>query len=401
MEHIINKKEINIIMITYFFPPSYAGGTIQALELAKGLRKYHINSIFIGANIYNAKPYEIYEGFEVFRIKSTPNSRISYLNYALQICWILFRERTKFQLVLMHSRKPFWFIIVFFSKILRKPILTTLTLIGNDDPISLLQKSFLWRVEARTMKYVDKIICKSSAIKKRCLKAGIPDYKLHKIPNGTNTKVFFPVHTHWSLMLRKSLCLSEDQFIVVFIGSVSPRKGCDILFDAWDEVQRNNPKSQLLVIGPYETILNDYNNLEWAEKLQSLVNNEMENRILFLGHVPHSKVALYLQAADCFVLPSKSEGLPNALLEAMATGLPVITSNIPGVTTDIVQNMHDGIILKSNNFNYLALEIERVIRDRELRYKLSQNALEKISRYYSIDIIAKKHADLYYTFIKK
>jgi glycosyltransferase involved in cell wall biosynthesis len=397
-----NGRCIRVLMLSFLFPPTFAGGTKQALELSKALRAKKVECLFMGANFQNAKAFEIFEGSPVYRLKTASSTRLKYLVYSLKVCCKLFILQKRVDLVFLHSLRPFSLFSVILAKLLRKPVLITLTLIGNDDPESLSRKSFLWRVEAKSLRVADKIICKSSAIKDICLKRGLREQKLVSIPNGVNVEQFKPIADRQEKSaIRKRLGLLESAFVVTFVGRVSPRKGCDILFDAWEALYKKYPQLTLLLLGPYEKSVNAEYDERFEQRLSELVENARERNIKFLGSIPHAQIAQYLRLSDCFVFPSRREGLPNAVLEAMASGLPTICMRIPGITDDIIESGIDGIILDNYDSHELALAIEAIVNDSELAKSLSSNAVRKIRERFSIDFVATKHKELYRSLIDK
>src|SRR4051812_30958680 len=171
----LDAAALKVAMVTYQFPPMFAGGARHALELARALKAHGIESFFIGANLTRSPARETFEGFPLFRFAPRGPGRIRYLTYALQVCRKLFAERDSFDVLHLHSIRPFYFLIVGLAKALKKPIVLSPTLIGHDDPMSLKEKPFLWQVEGKLYPSYDKIICKSTAMRESCAQAGIPD----------------------------------------------------------------------------------------------------------------------------------------------------------------------------------------------------------------------------------
>jgi glycosyltransferase involved in cell wall biosynthesis len=384
-------------MVTYQFPPMFAGGARHALELAKALRRRGVESFFIGANLKNAPGCEHYEGFPVFRFTPRGPGRIRYLTYALQTCQKLFAEKNSLDIIHLHSIRPFYFLILALAKLLRKPIVLCPTLIGHDDPMSLKKKPFLWQVEGKLYRFYEKIICKSTAMRESCRSAGIPDSFVTSItgavPCADANSPFQPARDPAEVRReREALHLPPDSFIVTFVGHIQERKGCDLLFDAWEKLLKENSfAAHLMLVGPY----NPNGEGGFAAKLRAVVKTAAEKRILFIGQVNYTEVPRYLRASDCFVFPSKRESLGKAVIEAMACGVPAICTRIPGVTEDIIDDGVDGIILDQRDAAELARTVLRLHDDAGLRQKLSANAIRKVRDKFSIAVVARKHLELY------
>ena len=102
--------------------------------------------------------------------------------------------------------------------------------------------------------------------------------------------------------------------------------------------------------------------------------------VLFVGQVPNSKISEYMFASDIFVLPSLSEGLPVTILEALAAGLPIVTTNVRGLP-EIVKNGENGFTVDPQNPTQLAERIMFLLSNNELRQKISANNVIKAKEY--------------------
>jgi len=389
-------------MLTFIFPPSFAGGTRQAFELAKGLRQQGVNSIFLGANLRQALPHEQLEGFPVYRFATAQGARLQYLVYALRVCRFLLQQRQSYELVLLHSTRPFNFLVLALLKLLGKRALLSLTLIGNDDPRSLRQKSFLWKIEGRMLKYFDRVVCKSSALHQICVTEKIPTAKLAAIPNGADLQKFRPARArHEKEALRREFDLPPEAFVLAFTGRLSTRKGSDLLLDAWEQVRPLVPDGLLLLLGPYQGNASSGTETEhFREQLRCALAEQHARCLRFTGELDHARLALYLRSSDAFVFPSQREGLPNSVIEAMASGLPVICSEIPGVTTDLVKHGVTGLILKSREASDLAGLILQFYRNRRRCIRLGAQAAKTAQNRFSIEVVARQHATLYRELLK-
>ncbi len=381
-------------MILTLFPPVHGGAGKQALTLAKALRREGIDCEFISINWVNSPKFEYVEGFPVTRFKTVKPVRRHYLFFSLQIVLRLIKEKANYDIVHFHSIWPFSFLAFSVCKLLKKPVIVKLTSFGFDDPQSLKKNSFLWSIEGNLLKYADRVICMSTALKRSCTSARIPPSRLSLIPNGVDITTFTPISSEGKNRLRQSLKLPADAIIVSFIGRIRLGKGCDLLFDAWDEVVKKHSNTTLLMIGPYETKGSVTKKQKMFDlRLKKIIENSSSKNIIFLGQ-QHS-VADYLKASDIFVFPSRAEGFGTAVVEAMACGLPVIALRIKGVTEDIIEHGKDGIIVEKPDARYLTTEIMHLMDDIQLRKQLSENAIRKVRTQFSINSLAKQYRNLY------
>ena len=226
---------------------------------------------------------------------------------------------------------------------------------SNNVFVKLIQR---WKVKY-VLKQYNHIIVQSNALK-QIIEDTNPDSNISVIPNGVDTEKFSPVKNQAEkAQLRDSLGLPTVATIITLVGAVHPRKGTDLLIEAWSQLIKDYPKLNLLLIGPrYDQSRTEL--LEFKKKIERLIaqSNKSEN-IHFVGQ--SDKVDSYLKASDMFVFPSKREGMPNAVLEAMASGVPVVLTPFVGLSEELgVVDQHylladrSGCSLKENILQLLS-----------------------------------------------
>lgn len=172
--------------------------------------------------------------------------------------------------------------------------------------------------------------------------------KIEVFPNAINQSVFYHMDKREA---RNKLGFSQDSFIVAFVGYFIDRKGTLRLSEALSGLQ--GVKSIFIGSGEQEPNCDG---------------------ILFKGRLPHNEIVTYLNAADVFVLPTLAEGCCNAIVEAMACGLPIISSDLP--FNDDILNEGNSIRVDPMNVEQIQNAIYRLWKDKELRTKLSGGALQ-------------------------
>ena len=215
--------------------------------------------------------------------------------------------------------------------------------------------------------YVSGVICVSSKNRDESIALGLTTAeKCAVFPNAVNAALFKKLDKK---QCREQLNLPQDAFIIVFVGWFIERKGPQRVAEAIKQIQGEPVYSLFIGKGEQEPVCDN---------------------ILFKGALPHDKVPLYLNAADVFVLPTLHEGCCNAVVEAMACGLPVVSSNLP-FNWDVLDETNS-IMVDPNSIDKLADAI-RALRDDSLkRSLLAEGALKKAASL-SIDKRAKSIMD--------
>ncbi|MFH0726843.1 MAG: glycosyltransferase family 4 protein [Pseudomonadota bacterium] len=239
------------------------------------------------------------------------------------------------------------------------------------------------------LNHITGYIAISEAIKVNLSKIGVLEHKIFCIPNGVDTEVFKPVNPEQKAVLRKQHNL-KNRFTVIFVGGISSRKQPLMLIKAFKRViAAIEADIQLILLGP------DRDGSTLIEINKWIYENSIQD---FVSHVEHSDIPqIYYQMADIFCLPSKSEGMSNALLEAMSSGLPSIVTAISG-SRDLIQNTECGIIVE--NERDISNAIQFYFNNYAIAEQHSKNARTLILNKYASSIVLKQHLELFSIFKK-
>jgi glycosyltransferase involved in cell wall biosynthesis len=198
--------------------------------------------------------------------------------------------------------------------------------------------------------------------------------KVVVIPNGVDLKMFSSSNDRVFL---------EGDPSILYVGHLSGLKGVDILIHAVAKLRFEFPKIKLHLVGNGN-----------AARFAALSKDEgIEKSVIFHSWTKPSMIPSYYKSADICVFPSRHEGFGIVILEAMASGVPVIASDIPSFR-EIISNGFDGRLFKSQDIDALTKEVAALYRDPNLGKELAHNAFEKVTKY-SWDRIAEKYLSLY------
>lgn len=209
----------------------------------------------------------------------------------------------------------------------------------------------------------------------------LPENKFTIMPNGMNTKLFSPKIDRRAK--RASLKFSSDSIIITCVARLRIGKGHDTLLEAFEKIFKEHPAINLLLVGDGE---------REGELRNKIKNYSSKNNIHFLGN--RNDIPEILAISDIFVLPTEAEGMSNAIMEAMAAGLPIITTDIPE-NRDVIENKKTGLLLPVGNTDSLAKNIISLISDHKLRVSLGQLAQEKAREEFDIQKIVLRFTDFY------
>lgn len=371
-------------MITNQFPPDYGGGARQAFFLSKRLIRKGIDVEVVTRKL-NPKGYFEYEGFlKVHRLSPVMGKKINDKFFYFNLFFWLLRHARKFDVFHGHSLSENSLIATLVAKITNRPVILKMTLLGRDDPLSL-QKTRKGRFNIKIFSLAEALISISSELTELYLKSELDPDKLLEIPNGVDLDIFKPTEV--------SRIINND-IRVLFCGTISPRKGVDTLIRAWSIVQKEFKNAKLIIVGPvWRTLKKELLDLKNAflGDIIGIVKQERLN-VEFTGLV--NNVESYYSSSTLFVLPTKREGLPNSLLEAMASGLPVVVGDIQGIR-DVVKDRHDGLITSNDDPGVLATSIIKCLQCRSLREKLGQAARKTVELNFNLDIISDRYIEIY------
>ena len=385
----VNQKRI--CMVVYTMPPFYSGAGAQALRLAKKLREKGVPISMLTAKHARIEGEVFIEGIKVYRLSVFGCRKIKPLIFALAASLFLLRNHRTYDIVHLHG--AYWRIvpIILVTKFLKKKIIVKMTQLGTDDPMTIRRRK-LGALLLKALSLANAIISISPGLSDSYRQSFLPLDKLVEIPNGINTNEFRPLSEAMRRELKSYLQLPADDQIVTFVGNISQRKGVDLLIEAWRNVIAKRPHLRLLLIGPLGDKYSGVSN-SFAEDLFDRVRRYgLSDKVSFLGY--RDNVKQYLQVSDLFVLPSRLEGLPNALLEAMACGVACVATDITPIS-DIITDGINGLTFPKDDVSKLSQVILALIDDLERAQKLGEEARKTILGKFSLDKVACRYVKLY------
>lgn len=249
-----------------------------------------------------------------------------------------------------------------------------------NEPLPAWQRNLYIFLEKFTAQFKDKIICVSDYDRQIALEYHIaPENKLITINNGINRFNLNFLTRKQSIEFFESRIKNYElrdgkHFLIGCVANLYPTKGLKYLIKA---AQHISESYILFIIGDGP----ERKNLE-----SRIMNYELKDKIFLLGNLPDAYQ--YLKAFDIFVLPSVKEGFPYVILEAMAAGLPIISTNVGGIP-EVIKNDENGLIAPPKNSLALAKRINYLLKNQSLAKKLGKENL-KLIKDFSLEKMVKE-----------
>lgn len=202
------------------------------------------------------------------------------------------------------------------------------------------------------------------------------DREIHVIPNGIDTGCFKPMERNEVLAEALLEVESRRSKVIGFVGELREKKGLATLLAGYAQLAKKMPLS-LLIIGE----IREGEDKKLFEEFRS-ANPQLP--ITVTGHVPHNDLPAYYSLMDVFVHPSLRDGMPNAVLEAMACGKPVIATPVGGVL-DVIEDGVNGFFVNVNDADALAEKIAEVLNQPEKRKAVGRYARETVLSQFTLE----------------
>lgn len=219
-----------------------------------------------------------------------------------------------------------------------------------------------------------------------------PEQKIHIIPPGVNTSLFKPMDKQ---IAKKKIHAPLEGKMLLFVGRIEPLKGLDMLMYALKVLKTKDPNLHvcLWIVGGD---ISQKPHL-WSRQLILLKNLmhllHISMMVKFIGQQPQSMLPYYYNAAEMVIMPSHYESFGIVTLEAMACGVPVITTNVAGVS-NLIDVKHASLITTVNNPLLLASQIKYLLINNKKHTQMSEDLYKKAQEY-KWEIIGEKIIKIY------
>jgi len=367
-----------IIMVAGQFWPLVGGAEIQCQRLASELTRigYDVR-VLTGRHQAEIPKQETIDGVPVVRFGMLRVNKLRNLSVLLALAWALWRLRSSYDIIHAHQALRHAAVASFIGRLLRKPVLVKASSGGGgSDIIRMKQRVYgdwfslfdplLWRL----ILWCNIAIAVSTEARDELIEAGFGAGRVFNIPNGV------PL----SCAAHDTPAESDTKLVnVLCVAGLRPIKGIDVLLQSAAQAD-----------GLHINILGDGYQLRELTALKDKLG--LRETVTFHGQ--RADVDLFLSRAEIYVCPSRAEGMSNALLEAMACGLPCIATAVEG-NRDAIQNGVNGLLVDPEDAGALADALNKLSTDKGLRKTLGEQARKTVKDRYDINTTAMSIGELY------
>ena len=380
------------MLITGAYFPEMSSGGLQSQAAARALHG-RMDIVVLTTSTDPALPaHDIVEGVPVSRICVDVESRWSLVMATLRMTTELLRllPRVNFAHIQGYSTKNI--LVSVLAKLFARPVILHLQTAKHDEPETVkTQGRLAWWAYSTA----DLYLSVSPGLTARYLAAGLPADRIREIPNGVDATRFSPASAEERSALRRRLNLPLERSLILFVGVISPDKQPHVLLDAWLRLQSDPALASTLVfVGATDPTLFELGGRLIDQLRGTVAASGFADRVVFVP--PTNQVQDYFRAADMYAMPSLREGLPIALLEAMACGLACVASRLPGSTDTMIEPGVNGLLVPPGDVAAFADGLARLLSNPDEAARLGAAARLTVESRYTMERVADMWLDAYH-----
>lgn len=382
---------IRVLMVTGAYYPEISSSGVQCRDMARLLAGRAEVRVLTTAVDPRLPRHDSVDGVPVTRIRVDVRSGASKVRAFRRMFLDLMTLVRSSDVVHLHGYSTKNVLVTAIAKLFRKPIVLSLHTSGFDEPEAIARHGSLamWAFMSANL-----YMSVSRGLVDTYLAYGMPPDRILEVPNGIDLDRFSPATPADRRALRDRLRIPDGRPVVIFVGFFSRDKQPRVLFDAWLQLHRTKQADTTLVfVGATKSAYFEVDDRIGERMRHDAEQAGLSDRLVFAGAIHH--VEDYFRAADLFVLPSRREGLPVALMEAMACGLPSVASRLPGSTETIIDDGANGLLVPPGDHEAMAAAMASVLGDAQLASALSSAARATVERRFANADIADRWLDAY------
>ncbi|MCL7389959.1 MAG: glycosyltransferase family 4 protein [Thaumarchaeota archaeon] len=319
--------------------------------------------------------------FKVYRAWTIRIPKLYGLSKILSYCYAVFKFRKSVDVIYVRTFSPPETTALWLGKkVFGKKTILLLPSTWFFEPPSLKNRIYKW-ILAKAVYAADLIILYTPLMLPEIEKnfPKIMKEKIKYLHNGVNTERFTPGEPDIDIV-KRYISSEKLEKLLLYVGRISRKKGVIDLVKSFSKIVEKEPDTILALAGREE---------KWyADEVRRVIKElRIEDNIVFLGPVPNKDVIHLMRACSLFVYSSiGGEGIPRAILEAMACGKPVVATRVSGIP-EAVRDGETGYIVEVGDYEVFSDRVLRILRDKGLRERMSMNARALIEREFNYEKI--------------
>jgi len=379
---------MNVLMVSPQFRPLVGGYERAAERLSKGLTSRGHKVMVLAERRFPSWPRrERDEGIEIHRWWCWYRRRLHQASSLFGFLVLLLRHGHRFDVWHVHQYGPHAALAITIGALCRTPVVLKLTNTRAQGISAAISHGWIAPLVVALHKRARATVVLSQAMFQEAVAFGVPPRSVHLLGNGIDTNLFAPPTATKRSTLRAQLGVGDGP-CAMFVGRLSAEKKVSVLLRAWSlAVPRLTNQWRLHIIG---------DGPEHERLVAEAQGFGVSESVVFHGH--QECVSDWFAVADLFLQSSDNEGLSNTMLEALATGVPVVCTHVSG-TEECVREPDTGLVVPVGDAVRLANAIVELANDDARRAQMSQRAVTFVRERYSIDRVCQLHEALYRSLI--
>ncbi|HOY09595.1 MAG TPA: glycosyltransferase family 4 protein [Candidatus Omnitrophota bacterium] len=332
-------------------------------------------------------------GFPVFRVGMPGRSIWATASYILELFIFALKKRKTFDIIHTHGAAALGAVGRVMAVLSGKK---NVAKVSSSLRIPQLQKKPWGGIVLKIFSRSAAITGLSEQIRQQLLEIGTPPDRIKKLYNGVDTERFKPLTGEEKGQLRKRFNFSPADLIFLYTGRLVEGKGLEDIIAVWPDILSMHPGAKLILVGSGKCGGTGYRKDSVEEKLKKNVSDKRLPNVFFAGDQEHPE--LYYQIADIFIFLSRSEGVSNVLLEAMASGLCIVASDIGG-NRELITHNQDGILVHEGDYKTLYKIIFLISHDEKQQHTLGSQARWRAKELFDLSRVAKSYYQIYLSLV--
>jgi len=370
-----------VMLVNEFAPLPVGGAERQAERLSAYLSGRGWPVWVLTRGVPGLPASETVHGFTIIRPRAWGPGKLGTVSFVFGALFELVRRRKDYSILHAHLAFGAAFAAVLAARLLGKRVLVKLGNSGEFGDIRVSQKSWRGRLRlAAFRKWADTVIVLDEVMQAEALDAGFAPQQVRRINNGIDARMFSDAQMPADAKAALGL---NGKVVVLSVGRLAAQKSLPVLFESFAKALPGFSELRLLLVGdgPERTALEAL-----ADSLK------IKGQVTFAGN--QADVRPYLQAADIFALPSASEGISNALLEAMSAGLACLATPVGG-NPEVLKQGDSGMLLPMDDIETWSSALVTLGHSAKLRAQMGTAARERVRAEYDFSVVGARYEALY------